>query len=295
MSEELEYISKIDELENHIADGGDASDDIKMSADGEVFSDTEASEKGSRDGAEMPNGGKFDDIDADEEISDGTEMLNDETDGEVLSDAETSEEIDGEAETFTEKEGSDGASHSKLFEEEGAGQSPKWYVIHTYSGYENMVEQNLKKMVETNGIQDMITDIAIPVEDDIVEKANGKKKVVERKKFPGYVFVKLIHTKQIWYLVTSTRGVTSFVGAAGRAIALTPEEVKRMGLEKVVSAEETAKFNVGDNVVVVSGALEKFIGVINSISHDKKKARVTIAMFGRETSVDLEFTQIEKL
>ncbi|MDR2090580.1 MAG: transcription termination/antitermination protein NusG [Clostridiales bacterium] len=167
--------------------------------------------------------------------------------------------------------------------------------MHTYSGYENMVEQNLKKMVENNNIQDMITDIAIPVEDDIIEKANGKKKIVERKKFPGYVFIKLIHTKQIWYMVTSTRGVTSFVGAAGRAIALTPEEVKRMGLEKVATAEETAKFAVGDNVVVVSGALEKFIGVINSISHDKKKVRVTISMFGRETSVDLDFTQIEKL
>jgi transcriptional antiterminator NusG len=275
MSEELGYTSEINELENDGIEtsGKDSSDEIEtlnendgtktpqdaeMTENKEIPDDAEASEEGNSD------------------------------------DAEASGES-GEAETSKDGEASDGATHSRLFEEEGAGQSPKWYVIHTYSGYENMVEQNLKKMVETNSIQDMITDIAIPVEDDIVEKANGKKKVVERKKFPGYVFVKLIHTKQIWYLVTSTRGVTSFVGAAGRAIALTPEEVKRMGLEKVATAEETAKFNVGDNVVVVSGALEKFIGVINSISHDKKKARVTISMFGRETSVDLEFTQIEKL
>ncbi|MDR2047585.1 MAG: transcription termination/antitermination protein NusG [Clostridiales bacterium] len=179
---------------------------------------------------------------------------------------------------------------------EGAGQTPKWYVIHTYSGYENMVEQNLKKMAESNNIQDMITDIAIPVKDDIVEKANGKKKVVQRKKFPGYVFIKMVHTKQMWYMVTSTRGVTSFVGAAGHAIPLTADEVRRMGLEKVeVTETVAASFSVGDNVIVVSGALEKFIGVIDSISHDRKKARVTVSMFGRDTAVDLDFTQIEKL
>ncbi|MDR3293456.1 MAG: transcription termination/antitermination protein NusG [Clostridiales bacterium] len=166
--------------------------------------------------------------------------------------------------------------------------------MHTYSGYENMVEQNLKKMVESNNISDMITDIAIPVEEDIVEKANGKKKVVERKKFPGYVFIKMVHTKQMWYMVTSTRGVTGFVGPQSRAIPLSPEEVKRMRLEEVTVTDDI-KFNVGDNVKVVSGALESFIGAVDTVSNDRKKVKVTISMFGRDTSVELDFAQIERV
>ncbi|MDR3262917.1 MAG: transcription termination/antitermination protein NusG [Clostridiales bacterium] len=166
--------------------------------------------------------------------------------------------------------------------------------MHTYSGYENMVEQNLKKMAESNNLQDMITDIAIPVEEDIVEKANGKKKVVERKKFPGYVFIKMVHTKQMWYMVTSTRGVTGFVGPASRAIPLSQEEVVRMGLEKMIVSDDVI-FAPKDKVKVISGALESFIGEVKSISHDRKKAHVQIAMFGRETEVDLDFSQIEKI
>ncbi|MDR1940562.1 MAG: transcription termination/antitermination protein NusG [Clostridiales bacterium] len=182
----------------------------------------------------------------------------------------------------------DGANEKKV------NPDAKWYVIHTYSGYENMVEQNLKKMAETNNIQEMITDIAIPVEEDIVEKPNGKKKVVERKKFPGYVFVKMVHTKQMWYMVTSTRGVTGFVGPASRAIALTNEEVRKMGLEKVEVSDDVA-FNVGDNVKVISGALESFIGRVTTVAADRKKAKVAVSMFGRETIVDLEFGQIERV
>lgn len=168
----------------------------------------------------------------------------------------------------------------------------RWYVIHVYSSYESVVKNNLEKMIENNSLQDYIFEIAIPVEEDIVEK-NGKRKVVERKKFPGYVFLKMIYTDQLWYMITNTRGVTGFVGPQGKALPLTTEEIKRMGLEKV-SAED---FNmaVGDNVKVVSGALETFIGVVDEIYPDKQKVRVVVQMFGRQTPVELDFNQIEKI
>ncbi|HIU83093.1 MAG TPA: transcription termination/antitermination factor NusG [Candidatus Faecicola pullistercoris] len=168
----------------------------------------------------------------------------------------------------------------------------KWYVIHVYSGYEKMVEDNLHKMIENNGLQDYIFDIVVPVEDDIVEK-NGKKKVVERKKFPSYVFLKMIYTNHIWYMVTSTRGVTGFVGPQGRPLPLTPEEVKRNGLEKI----EIEDFDIrsGDNIRVVSGPLEGFIGEVESISAEHQKVKVVVSMFGRQTPVELDFSQVEKL
>lgn len=168
----------------------------------------------------------------------------------------------------------------------------RWYVIHVYSSYESVVKNNLEKMIENNGLQDYIFEIAIPVEEDIVEK-NGKRKVVERKKFPGYVFLKMIYTDQLWYMITNTRGVTGFVGPQGKALPLTTEEIKRMGLEKV-SAEDF-DMAVGDNVKVVSGALETFLGVVDEIYPDKQKVRVIVQMFGRQTPVELDFNQIEKI
>lgn len=168
----------------------------------------------------------------------------------------------------------------------------EWYVIHTYSGYEGMVEDNLRKMVENNGLQDFIFEVVIPVEDDIVEK-NGKKKVVQRKKFPGYVFLKMVYTNHIWFMVTNTRGVTGFVGPKGRPLPLLPDEVKRMGLEKIELEDFDIK--VGDNVRVISGALESFIGVVDEISIERQKLKVIVSMFGRQTPVELEFSQVEKL
>ena len=168
----------------------------------------------------------------------------------------------------------------------------KWYVIHTYSSYESVVKSNLENMIENNGLQEYIFEISIPTEEDIVEK-NGKRKVVERKKFPGYVFLKMIYTDQLWYMITNTRGVTGFVGPQGKALPLRPDEIKRMGLEKV-SAEDF-DMAVGDNVKVVSGALETFLGVIDEIYADKQKVRVIVQMFGRQTPVELDFNQIEKI
>lgn len=169
---------------------------------------------------------------------------------------------------------------------------PKWYVVHTYSGYENSVETDLRNMIENNSLQEYIFDIKIPVEDDIVER-NGKKKVIQRKKFPSYVFIKMIYTDHIWFMVTRTRGVTSFVGSAGRPIALTGEEIRRIGLETVTIEDFDIK--EGDDVRIVNGALENFIGVVESISAERQKVKVIVAMFGRQTPVELDFAQVEKL
>lgn len=168
----------------------------------------------------------------------------------------------------------------------------QWYVIHTYSGYEAMVESNLHNMVENNSLQDYIFEVKIPMEDDVVEK-NGKRKVVQRKKFPSYVFIKMIYTNHIWFMVTNTRGVTGFVGPAGRPLPLRDDEVKRMGLEAIDF--EDLDIKVGDHVRVISGALENFDGVIESISAERQKVKVVISMFGRDTPVELEFSQVEKL
>lgn len=168
----------------------------------------------------------------------------------------------------------------------------KWYVIHTYASYETVVRNNLEKMIENNNLQDYIFEIAIPVEEDIVEK-NGKRKIVERKKFPGYVFLKMIYTDHVWYMVTNTRGVTHFVGPQGKALPLTAEEIKRMGLEKI-SAEDL-NIKVGDNVRIVSGALDTFLGIVEEVYADKQKVKVFVQMFGRQTPVELDFNQIEKI
>ncbi len=175
----------------------------------------------------------------------------------------------------------------------------QWYVIHTYSGHEAGVETNLHNMVENNSLQDYILDVKVPVEDEIVEK-NGKRKVVQRKKFPSYVFIKMImdddaevDPNHLWFMVTNTRGVTGFVGPAGRPLPLRDDEVKRMGLE-VIDFEDL-DIKVGDMVRVVSGALENFDGVIESISAERQKVKVIISMFGRDTPVELDFSQVEKL
>ena len=171
-------------------------------------------------------------------------------------------------------------------------ESPQWYVIHTYSGYETMVENNLHNMVENNSLQDWIFEVKVPVEDDVVEK-NGKRKVVQRKKFPSYVFIKMIYSNHLWFMVTNTRGVTGFVGPAGRPLPLRDDEVKRLGLE-VIDFEDL-DIKPGDNVRVISGALENFDGVIDSISAERQKVKVIISMFGRDTPVELDFSQVEKL
>lgn len=168
----------------------------------------------------------------------------------------------------------------------------RWYVIHTYSGYEAMVKDSLEKLIENNNLQEKIFEIQIPTEETLEEKANGKKKLVERKKFPCYVFLKMIYSNDIWYLVTNTRGVTGFVGPQGRPLPLTDEEVARMGLIKIAI---NVDFTEGDTVQIISGPLESFTGKIVSLNEATQKAMVNVEMFGRNTDVEVDFVQVKKV
>lgn len=168
----------------------------------------------------------------------------------------------------------------------------KWYVMHTYSGHENKVKMNIEKMVENRGMEDIIIDVEVPTEQK-VEIKNGKKKVKESKLFPGYVLVKMHLTDESWYLVRNTRGVTGFVGpSSSKPIPLTDEEVKSMGVEEPILEVD---LKVGESVKVTSGPFETFIGTIENINIEKQTLKVRISMFGRETPVELEFNQVEKM
>lgn len=168
----------------------------------------------------------------------------------------------------------------------------QWYVIHTYSGYESVVADSIFKLIESNNLQDKILKIEIPMEDDIVEK-NGKKKLIQRKKFPSYVFLKAILNKQIWFLITNITGSTGFCGPGGRPLPLTKDEIKRMGLELIEVDDLDIK--IGDQVKIISGALESFIGEVMEINIEKQKVKVSVSMFDRPTPVELEFFMVEKL
>ncbi len=167
----------------------------------------------------------------------------------------------------------------------------KWYVIHTYSGYENKVKANLEKIVENRSMQDYILDIVVPMEEQI-EIRDGKKKATLRKVFPGYVLVKMIMSDESWYVVRNTRGVTGFVGPGSKPVPLTDEEVRAMGVEEFPPIVD---YEVNDSVRVVSGPLENFIGVVEEINLERKKVKVLVSMFGRDTPVELELAQIQKL
>lgn len=167
----------------------------------------------------------------------------------------------------------------------------RWYVVHTYSGYENKVKANLEKTVENRGLQDLIHDVQVPME-DVVEIKNDKKKIVQRKKFPGYVLVKMLMTDDSWYVVRNTRGVTGFVGPGSKPIPLSDEEVDSMGIvEPLISIE----VEIGENVKIISGPLENFVAQITEINNEKRKVKALVNMFGRETPVELEFNQIERI
>ena len=166
-----------------------------------------------------------------------------------------------------------------------------WYVVHTYSGYENKVKANLEKTVENRNMQDVIQEIRVPTE-DVVEVRGGKKHVSQRKIFPGYVMVKMVMNNQTWYVVRNTRGVTGFVGPESTPIPLSEQEVANMG---VGSQQIRHGYEVGDLVLITAGPLESFNGVIESIDNTTQQVSVTVSMFGRDTNVELGFDQIQKL
>ena len=166
----------------------------------------------------------------------------------------------------------------------------RWYVVHTYSGYENKVASNLEKTVENHQLQDLIHEIRVPTEKVLEVGSNGKTKEVERKIFPGYVIVKMILTDESWYAGRNIRGCTGFVGPSSKPIPLTAEEVERLGVE---TRNVEVSYKVGDSVQITDGPLEGFIGTVDEIDIDKNRIRVTVSMFGRETPVDLELDQAE--
>ena len=165
----------------------------------------------------------------------------------------------------------------------------KWYVAHTYSGYENKVKESIEKTVENRGLQDLIMDVKVPVE-DVIEKRGDKEKVVQRKIFPGYVVIKMIMTDESWYVVRNTRGVTGFVGPGSKPVPLSDSEVRMMGVDEVRRAEIELK--IGDLVEIQAGPMEGFSGNIEKIDQETGTLWVTVSMFGRETSVEINYTQV---
>ena len=167
----------------------------------------------------------------------------------------------------------------------------RWYVVHTYSGYENAVADTIAKSAENRRMQDLIQEVNIPME-TVTEITDSQTKTVERKVFPGYVLVKMVMTDESWHLVRNVRGVTGFVGSANKAIPLTDEEIAALGVEK---NEIVVEFEVGATVKVTDGPLEGFLGVVDELDVEKRRVRVIVSMFGRETPVDLDFEQIESV
>ena len=159
-----------------------------------------------------------------------------------------------------------------------------WYVVHTYSGYENKVATNIEKMVENRRMQDIIQEVRIPTE-KVIEIKDNQRKEIERKIFPGYVLVKMIMTDESWYIVRNTRGVTGFIGTTTKPVPLTQKEVDKLGVE---TKEIIIDYAVGDNVRITDGPLAGFVGMVEEIDTEKQKVKVKVSMFGRETSAELE-------
>ena len=167
----------------------------------------------------------------------------------------------------------------------------KWYVVHTYSGYENKVKTSIERMVEYRGMQDLILEVVIPTEERI-EIKDGVKKVKTRKLYPGYVVIKMIVNNETWYLVRNTEGVTGFVGHGSDPIPLTKEEIVRMGIEKL---KIDLDIEVGDTVRIIGGVFEGQLGIVEAINPEKQIVKTRISMFGRDTPAEIEFSQVSKL
>ena len=178
--------------------------------------------------------------------------------------------------------------------EEPVANAPAWFVIHCYSGYENKVRHNLEQRIETMGMKDKIFDVVVPTQEE-VEVRDGKRRVVERHIFPGYVLVNLVLTEESWYVVRNTPGVTGFVGMGNLPTPLRPEEVNQI-LKRMEAEVPTVKvtFKVGERVRIIDGPFNDFRGVVSEIDMERTKARVMVNFFGRETPVELDFLQVEK-
>lgn len=173
----------------------------------------------------------------------------------------------------------------------GRSSEAKWYVVHTYSGHENKVKANIEKLVENRGMEDLVLSVIVPTEERVEFKDN-QRKIKTRKMFPGYVIIKMIITNESWYLVRNTQGVTGFVGHGSEPIPLTPEEVRRMGIEKTVIVLD---IDVGDTVKVINGPFKGFMSMVEEVNVERQTLRARVSMFGRDTLVELEYDQVDKI
>ncbi len=167
----------------------------------------------------------------------------------------------------------------------------KWYVVHTYSGYENKVKANIEKTIENRHLEDQILEVRVPME-EVVELKNDVQKTAQRKLFPGYVMIHMVMNDDTWYVVRNTRGVTGFVGPGSKAVPLEEEEMANLGIKR---EEVVVNFGVGDTVTVLSGAWEGTVGVVQSMNEQKKSLSINVELFGRETPVELGFSEVRKL
>lgn len=168
----------------------------------------------------------------------------------------------------------------------------RWYVVHTYSGYENKVKADIEKTIMNRNLQHLITDLQVPVE-DVVEEKDGKKKVIQRKIFPGYVFIKMLMNDDSWYVVRNTRGVTGFVGPGSKPVPLTDDEIISMGIKEEVVMD--IDLEVGEAIRIIAGPFEGFVAIVQEIVYDKQKVKALVDMFGRETKIEIDFNQLTKL
>lgn len=166
-----------------------------------------------------------------------------------------------------------------------------WYVVHTYSGYENKVKVDIEKTIENRKLQDQILEVSVPMQ-DVIEVKNGANKQVAKKMFPGYVLINMVMNDDTWYVVRNTRGVTGFVGPGSKPVPLTEEEMASLGFK---AASMVVEFEVGDAVVVTAGAWKDTVGVIKSINESKQTLTIHVEMFGRETPVELSFTEVKMM
>ena len=201
---------------------------------------------------------------------DSVEVVSDE----VLSDAEVSEDQTAGAESATENE------------------NAHWYVVHTYSGYENKVKANLEKTIENRHLQSQILEVRVPLQ-DVVEVKNGARKNVQRKMFPGYVLVNMDMNDETWYVVRNTRGVTGFVGPGSKPVPLTDAEIKNLGINTKNTI--TVDFGVGDEIAVIAGVWKDTAGVVQRMDFGKQTATINVDLFGRETPVEISFAEVRKI
>ena len=166
-----------------------------------------------------------------------------------------------------------------------------WYVVHTYSGYENKVKVDIEKTIENRNLQDQILEVSVPLE-SVIELKNGVEKKADKKMFPGYVLIHIVMNDDTWYVVRNTRGVTGFVGPGSKPVPLTEDEMEKLGFK---NEEVIIGFEVGDTVVVTSGAWKDTVGAIKSINESKKTITMSVEMFGRETPVELNFSEVKKM